>query len=296
MDGTDKASFSISESGVLSFTAPPDFETKSSYEVTVKATDNGTPALSDTIDVTVTITDVNETPTFSSSNTFSIAENGAAVGNVAASDVDSDDSVTGYSLSGTDAGLFSITTGGALSFKSAPDFETPQGGANDDSNSYELTVTATSGTGTRAMTATQNLTVTVTNVNEPPTVDGETSIDYTENGEDAVATYTVTDPDAGSEHDWTVEGTDANSFSISDGVLSFKTSPDFETKSSYSVTVRATDNGTPALSDSITVSVSITDVPTTYRQVRIWTGRNLDNTADVTLVSLGPLGHEPEPN
>ena len=294
VEGTDHAAFSITN-GVLSFTTPPNFETKSLYEVTVKATDNGSPEMSGTKTVNVTITDLNEEPQFTSGNSFSLAENGTAVGNVSASDEDSADSVT-YALSGTDANLFTIANNGALSFKAAPNFEAPQGGSADDSNSYELTVTATSGTGTRAMTATQNLTVTVTNVNEPPTVDGENSIDYTENGTDDVAAYSVTDPDAGSSHTWSLEGANAASFSITNGVLSFTTLPDYETQTSYSVTVKATDDGSPALSDTISVSVTITDVPTSYRQVRIWTGRNLDNDDDVLLITVGAWSTNPNPN
>ena len=62
----------------------------------------------------------------------------------------------------------------------------------------------------------------------------------------AVATYTVTDPDADSSHDWSVKGADAAAFTLTNGVLSFISPPDFETKSTYSVKVKATDNGTPA--------------------------------------------------
>ena len=76
---------------------------------------------------------------------------------------------------------------------------------------------------------------------------------------DDVATYSVSDPDADSTHDWTLEGTDAASFSITDGVLSFNhrrtTRPNPCTP-----TVKATDNGTPALSDTITVTVNVTNV------------------------------------
>ena len=61
--------------------------------------------------------------------------------------------------------LFSITAAGVLSFKSAPNYESPvDSGGN---NVYNLVVTATSGTGSRVRTATQTITVTVINVNEP---------------------------------------------------------------------------------------------------------------------------------
>ena len=39
-----------------------------------------------------------------------------------------------WSISGEDASLFNISENGELTFKSAPDFETPLGGANDDSD------------------------------------------------------------------------------------------------------------------------------------------------------------------
>ena len=59
----------------------------------------------------------------------------------------SGDTVT-YSISGgADSAKFSInSTSGALSFKTAPDFETPTD-ANGISNNYEIVVRATSGTG-----------------------------------------------------------------------------------------------------------------------------------------------------
>ena len=70
-----------------------------------------------------------------------------------------------YSVSGgVDSARFSITTGGVLSFVSAPDFEVPvDSGGN---NVYNIVVTATSGSGGRVRTATQTITITVTDVDE----------------------------------------------------------------------------------------------------------------------------------
>lgn len=87
------------------------------------------------------------------------------MGTVVATDPDADNHVT-FTLSGTDADLFAITTSGALSFSSAPNLESPKGGENDDSNSYTVTVTATGGAGDRALTASQDLTITVTDATE----------------------------------------------------------------------------------------------------------------------------------
>ena len=117
----------------------------------------------------------NRLPTFTSAATFSVAENTTAVGTVVATDTDSQDSVTGYAITGgADSAKFSITNAGALTFAAAPDYETPGDLVSTtpanaaDNNQYILVVTATSGTGARQLTATQTLTITVTDVNEPP--------------------------------------------------------------------------------------------------------------------------------
>ena len=72
--------------------------------------------------------------------------------------------------------------------------------------------------------------------------------EYAENGNDPVATFTATDPE-GNPVSWDLDetgGADHLLFAISkDGVLSFKSSPDYEasgTDNQHEVTVRATDN------------------------------------------------------
>ena len=116
----------------------------------------------------------NRPPTFTSAATFSVVENTTAVGTVVATDADTQDSVTGYTLSGTDSAKFAITNAGVLTFAAAPDYETPGDLVSTEpanaaaNNEYIVVVTATSGTGARQTTATQTLTITVTDVNEPP--------------------------------------------------------------------------------------------------------------------------------
>ena len=120
-------------------------------------------------------TAANAVPTFTSPNTFSVAENATAVGTVVATDEDSTDSITGYEITGgADSAKFAITNAGVLTFTAAPDYDapgdvlsaTPANAAGN--NEYVIVVTATSGVAPRTQTATQELTITVTNVNEPP--------------------------------------------------------------------------------------------------------------------------------
>ena len=120
----------------------------------------------------------NVPPTFTSAATFSVVENTPAtttVGTVVATDANSQDSVTGYTITGgADSAKFAITNGGVLTFVAAPDYEAPGDLVSTEpvnaasNNEYIVVVTAASGTGARQTTATQTLTITVTDVNEPP--------------------------------------------------------------------------------------------------------------------------------
>ena len=127
------------------------------------------------VTVAENLADTNAAPEFTSDAEFDAGENEAAVGNVVATDSDTDDYITGYSIGGgVDSAWFAITDEGALSFVDAPDFEKPEdlestSPANDaDNNEYIVKVTATGGSGARELTATQTITVTVKDETEPP--------------------------------------------------------------------------------------------------------------------------------
>ncbi len=148
------------------------------YQIQVRATnDEGTGSWSDAITGTP---QVNVAPVFSSSATASVAENTAAsavVLTVSASDGDAQDSVTGYTLSGTDSGAFTFDSSSrVLKFRASPDYENstdvahtspaPTDAANN--NVYIVLITATSGSGARVLSTTQRVAITVDDVIEPP--------------------------------------------------------------------------------------------------------------------------------
>ena len=121
------------------------------------------------VTVTISETDVstNNRPVFTSTNIFDVKENETGVGTVVATDTDERDYITGYEITGGAAqAQFSITSGGVLTFVTAPDYERPPATASN--NRYVIVVTATSGTGTRERTRTQTITVVVDDVDEPP--------------------------------------------------------------------------------------------------------------------------------
>ena len=95
----------ILDDGVL------DFETQSSYQVTVRVTDSGTPGLTYDETVTITVNDLNETPTDIALSNSAVDENtdttgGYSVGTLTATDVDAGDTHTYTIVGGADAALF----------------------------------------------------------------------------------------------------------------------------------------------------------------------------------------------
>ena len=87
LSGTDASALTISSTGVITFNSAPDYETKTSYSVTVTVSDG---SRTDTQDITVSVNDINETPVFTSSASFSADEQQLSVGTVVASDEDGD--------------------------------------------------------------------------------------------------------------------------------------------------------------------------------------------------------------
>ena len=148
--------------------------TQRTYTVEVTASDPFGESASTT--VTITVTDVNEPPTLVLQPGGTTPPSDDTVGGRATVNVVEGTTAIGtyktqitnptWSLSGADAGDFSITNGGVLSFRVAPDYESPAD-ANRD-NSYTVTVVASNGGGT---SATLVVTVTVTN---DPSDDGST--------------------------------------------------------------------------------------------------------------------------
>ena len=177
--GADAALFSIdTNSGVLTFISAPDFETPTDantdndYEVDVTVTDSGT--LTDTLMMTVSVTDANDPPTITTMAAVGVDENTTAVIDIMATDPEGDTEGAGLSYAitgGVDSALFGLNTAtGVLTFMSAPDFETP--GDSGADNVYNVQVTVTD-SGAPNLTDVQDLVITVNDVNEAPTVADE---------------------------------------------------------------------------------------------------------------------------
>ena len=260
-EGVDASDFTIDGStGVVSmvardFEAPADDDADNVYAVTVKATDAG--GVVGTASLTVTVTNVNEAPAFTTSAALvlSVMEGTSGAIGSPVSATDPEGGTITYTLTGADASSFAIDSAtGQLSVGTGTTLN------HEQKASYGFNVVATDDDAT-PLSASRAVTVNVSDVDESLTIGGLSNGTVAENAVYASATPTVTG--ATGTVTWTVEGVDASDFTIdgSTGALSmvardFEAPADDDTDNVYAVTVKATDAdgivGTAALTVTVT--------------------------------------------
>jgi Ca2+-binding RTX toxin-like protein len=251
--------FSLSGNQLL-VNGPLNFEQKASHNVQIRVTDNT--GLSFTKTLTITVADVNDAPA-TYNQTFNLAENSAVgalvvrangltpLNRVAASDEDAGATLTYAILGGNTGGTFAIHAGtGQISVANASllDYEVP---AN---RVFTLTVRVSDGT----LSTDAIVTINITDVNEPlsaPTLSASTINENSPNGT-IIGTLAAIDPE-GQPITYTLTDTAGGRFSIvgnqlrvADGSLL-----DFETNTSHSITVQASD-GVHTQTQSFTITVN----------------------------------------
>jgi mRNA-degrading endonuclease HigB of HigAB toxin-antitoxin module len=249
----DNASFNIS-GNTLRATSTLNFETKSSYTVRIRSTDASSAFTEKQF--TITVTNINETPTDISISDNAIAENQPAntvVGTLSTTDLDIGDSFIYTLVSGTgsaDNASFNIS-GNNLRATASLNFETKA--------SYTVRIRTTDAANAFFEKA---FTVVVTNVNETPTdivLSDNTVLDH-QPVNTVVGTLSSTDPDVGDIFTYSlVSGTgstDNASFNISGNQLRTSAIFDFNTKSSYSIRLRTTDAGSAFFEKIFTIIVT----------------------------------------
>ncbi len=212
---------------------------------------------------TDTETPGNQAPTNLALSATTVDENvpvNTVIGTFSTTDPDSGNSFT-YSLvtgtGDTDNTAFSIV-GNQLQINNSPDFETK--------NSYSIRVKTTDQGG---LSFEKTLTIAVNNVNENPSNQAPTdlALSATTVNENVapntvIGTFSTTDPDTGNSFTYSLIAgtgdTDNTAFSIVGNQLQINNSPDFETKNSYSIRVKTTDQG--GLSFEKTLTITVNDV------------------------------------
>src|SRR6185436_17267987 len=120
--------------------------------------------------------------------------------------------------------------------------------------------------GTPVLSGSATITVNLNNRNDAPVVNPATfAVNENSANGTSVGTVTFTDQDAGQTHTFSITGGNTGgAFAInpSTGVLTVASSAalDFETNPTFSLTVQVTDNGTPVLSGTATITVNLTNV------------------------------------
>jgi hypothetical protein len=238
----------------LKSTSSLDYEAGSSVALKITTTDQG--GLSYSESFTITVKDVNESPsndapTDIALSNASVDENaaGAVIGTLSTTDPDAGNTHS-YSVSDN---RFEVVNG-QLKLKSGVslDFE--------GANSVALKITTTDQGG---LSYSENFSVTVKDVNEAPTDIALSNLSVDENASGAlVGTLSTTDPDVGNTHSYTVSD---SRFEVVDGELKLKSgvSLDYESGGSVALKITTTDQGGLAYSENVTITVKNgNDAPT----------------------------------
>ena len=221
-------------SNIVTYDPDTDYNGADTFSYTITQGDKTSSA-----DVTVTIEAVNDAPTINIASTIQVAENQTSVTTVSVSDVDEDE--LALSLGGTDANSFNLSDENVLTFKDAPDYETK--------DSYSITLTLTDGT----ETVTKDVTITITNVNDvAPVFTSDATFSVAEN-QTAIGTVAATDAE-GDGMAYSISGSEIV-VNASSGFLTFVSAPDYETKTTYTASVTASD-GVNSTTQDITINIT----------------------------------------
>ena len=225
------------------------YESISSYLLTITASDSNGGIAQTTLNVTVV--NQNDDPAFVSAPfSAEVDENlvsGSTVLKLTATDQDASDSLS-YSIAGTNSGHFAVSSVGLITTTQVLDYESV--------SSYSLNISVSDG----STTVTEALSVTVKDTNDSPAFNSAPyTVTVPENNVSAtVYTLSASDTDSSDTLEYFLSGVGSGDFSIlsSTGLVSLNNALDYERKSSYVFSVIVRDGNGGQATSSLTVTVS----------------------------------------
>ncbi|MDB9537124.1 SBBP repeat-containing protein [Dolichospermum planctonicum CS-1226] len=127
-------------------------------------------------------------------------------------------------------------------------------------------------------------------VNDAPVITSAATATFAENGTGTVYTVTATDADANTTLTYSLSGTDANLFDINNGIVTFKTAPNFElpgdsgANNVYDINVIASDG---ILNTTKAVAITVTNVNDDFQSALSYTLNS--SQIDLTLTGSGNI-------
>lgn len=255
------------------------YESVNRFQLTVRATDNGTGALWSQATITVNIQNVNENPVISNQSFTASqnASNGTLIGTIAASDPDQGQTLAYTITSGNTNGAFALNqSNGQLTIANATAI---------NGTTYNLVVRATDN-GSPVLYAQATISINTSSANnQAPVINNQSfSISGSASNGAAVGTIVASDPNSGQTLTYSITSGNTNSvfgISASSGQLTVANAASLN-PGTVSLVVRVTDNGNPAMWSQATITVTVTSS----------TGNNAPNISNqsFTAVPYSPKG------
>ncbi|XP_071500853.1 protein dachsous-like [Diadema antillarum] len=300
--GNTNNAFDIDQStGILTTATSLDYEIQDSYRLTIIAKDGGTPQLTGTSMLRISIKDVNDNqPVFGTMEPISVSEGrtvGTLVTTVTASDADTDPNIQyRFASGGNPGGKFAIAPfSGEITLAKSLDRE--------EQESYILGLEATDG----QHVATTSLEIIVLDENDNEPVFHQESYQVTlpelTQANVPVITVNASDSDSGQNAQLTyviVDPTEAFYISPESGTIYTNQTIVFNMgETTIQLYVKAQDHGNPVLSQLTTVRIEITDVNNNSPQFEedIYSGHVPENAAlgeNVVTVTANDIDLSPE--
>lgn len=249
LDPGAPAGASITPAGAFTW-APSEAQGPGVYAITVRVTDSGAPVLSDFETINVTVAETNAAPVLTPIGNKVGNEGSLITFTADAVDTDEPTQTLTYTLDPGFPSGAGITSAGVFTW-------TPTEAQGP--GSYSITVRVTD-SGTPARTDSETIQVTVNEANTPPVL---ASIGNKTVSEGAQLSFTATAADSDLPAQSLTYTLDAGapagaSINANNGAFTW-TPTTAQGPSNYTVTIRVTDNGSPALNDFETININVTE-------------------------------------